>query len=372
MSLASAFSNDYVQARERFRALAGAIGLDLESHPLGGFGPGGERLTLDVALAGPASSDRLVVVSSGLHGVEGFFGSAVQLALLEQLATDGELPEGVSLLLLHALDPFGFAWLRRTDEENVDLNRNFLLPGQQYLGSSPIYEAVDNLINPKYPPGRFDFFRLRALLASQRHGREILKQAVAGGQYDFPKGLFFGGHAPRPAQRLLAEHLPRWVGLAEQVIHIDLHTGLGPWATLKLLIDDHQNSPRALRLANWFGADSIESSSPKGIAYRARGDIGTWCRAFFADRQYDLVCTEIGTYPNATVFTALRAENQAQHWGEPDDPAMVKAKAKRNLLEAFAPADLDWRAKVVARALKIIRQAINAYKTPTLIEKIPD
>ncbi|CAN5912024.1 M14 family metallopeptidase [soil metagenome] len=358
MSLASAFSPDYARARDRFRSSAEALGLAMEHYPLGGRGPGGEELTLDVARAGPATADRMVVVSSGLHGVEGFFGSAVQVALLEQIDAEFSSPEGVAVLLLHAINPYGFAWLRRFNEEGVDLNRNFLLPGQDYRGRPPIYRAVEGLINPRYPPGRPEFFRLRGFLATLRFGRHELKQAVAGGQYDFPKGLFFGGHAPAPAHCLLAEQLPGWIGPADRVLHIDFHTGLGTWGELKLLIDDNLGSPRALRLASWFGAEAVESTTPEGTAYHARGDIGTWCRARFADRQYDPVCAEIGTYSSAHVLTALRAENQAHHWGQPDDP--VTLRAKQQLLEAFTPADLDWRETVVARGLEIVRQGLTA------------
>ena len=58
-------------------------------------------------------------------------------------------------VLLHALNPYGFAWLRRVNEHNVDLNRNFLLPGEAYRGSPAGYAALDPLLNPKSPPARW-------------------------------------------------------------------------------------------------------------------------------------------------------------------------------------------------------------------------
>ena len=113
---------------------------------------------------------RAVVVSSGLHGVEGFFGSAAQLAWLRLLRQGGaSIPGGTLVVLLHAIDPFGFAWRRRVDEGNVDLNRNFLDDGETYTGTPEHYDLVHRLLNPPSPPSRLHAFRPRAAWAVRRH-----------------------------------------------------------------------------------------------------------------------------------------------------------------------------------------------------------
>lgn len=130
------FSPDYRLARQRFRDAARAAGFALEEHPIEQEGPRGEVLTIDVARKGPPRPRSVLAVSSGTHGVEGFFGSAVQLAWLESGAA---LPAEDAALLIHAVNPFGFAWVRRVNEDNVDLNRNFLCAGQTYEGLSLIH-----------------------------------------------------------------------------------------------------------------------------------------------------------------------------------------------------------------------------------------
>jgi hypothetical protein len=363
--VARCFAPDYASARERFRAQAAARGMGLESHPVPGVGPGGEDLTIDVARAGAEPAQSVLVVSSGLHGVEGYFGAAIQLALLEDDKLLLGLPPGVGLVLVHALNPYGFAWVRRANEGNVDLNRNFLLPGEPYAGSPARYAAVDGLLNPRHAPRRYDLFRLRAALEILRIGMPELKQAIAGGQYDFPQGLFFGGHEPAATYRILAAHLGRWVGDAGRVLQLDFHTGLGRWATYQLLVDVWLQPDRFAWSRAHFGARVVHCDPAASIAYQSRGDLAAWCRATFADRNYEVLCAEFGTYAPLRVLAALRAENQAHFWCEPG--AAIARRAKAQLLEAFVPARLQWRTETVTQGLELIRRAMVA-----CVERSPD
>jgi len=152
MSNAAAFSPDYTAARARFRSSSLALGCTLEEHSIDQRGPDGEDLTIDLTRMGADAPRRVVIVSSGLHGVEGFFGSAVQAALLEDQLGGWKPPLGCALLLVHALNPYGFAWVRRVNEDNADLNRNFLLPGERYEGSPEKYPELDDFFNPRRRP----------------------------------------------------------------------------------------------------------------------------------------------------------------------------------------------------------------------------
>ena len=139
MALADFFSADYPSARARFIEAAERAGWRREVHDIGVTGPAGESLGIDTALLGNPFPENVVIVSSGLHGVEGFFGSAVQLAFLEQHAARLRLPPDAAIILVHALNPFGFAWRRRWNEHNVDLNRNFLTDFS-FLDRDPDYQ----------------------------------------------------------------------------------------------------------------------------------------------------------------------------------------------------------------------------------------
>ena len=354
MDPVAVFSSDYHSARQRFRDAATKLGWALEAHPIDAFGPGGQDLTIDAAYSSTGDPQKTLVVSSGMHGIEGFFGSAVQLALLDQWAKS---PPSVRCVFLHGLNPYGFAWLRRCDENNVDPNRNFLLPGEMFQGADPAYTRFDRFLNPRCPPSRWEPFTLKAMLLIARYGLPALRQAVAAGQYDYPRGLFFGGTKPSRMQELLNEILPRLLQGSRNIVHLDFHTGLGAYGDCKLLIDYPLSSDQTRCLTNWFGADAFEACHSSGIAYDARGGFGRWCVSRGLSADYLFACAEFGTYGPVPVLGGLRAENQAHHWGQGTSPSTIHAKDR--LKELFCPASAAWRRRVIERSIDLVSRAIQ-------------
>jgi hypothetical protein len=349
------FSPDYPSARARFRAGALSHGATVDTRTLRARGPGGSALSIDAASLGPDDASRLVVVSSGTHGVEGLMGSAVQAALLERPL---DLPDDTRLLLVHAVNPFGMAWDRRVNEDNVDCNRNFLREGEPYEGSPDGYAELDGLLNPTRPSRRVSLFLPRAAAAIAQHGMASLKQAVAAGQYDYPKGLFFGGSGPTESNRILTKALPEWVGPARRVRHVDFHTGLGTRGDYKLFVDHPWDSDRYRSLAEAYGRDVVEPWEPaEGLSYTIRGGLGTWCQARFADRDYEVLTAEFGTVPVLRVIAGLHHENRCWHHGARHG---ARAQAsRRRLRQIFAPDDPRWQRSVLRKGLRIVQQALG-------------
>ncbi len=351
------FPPDYVTARRRFGEAAARLGLTLDAYPIPETGPAGETLTIDVATHGPADARSALVVSSGLHGVEGPFGSAVQTTAMNGWIDGGGPPSGLRIVFIHALNPFGFAWGRRCDAENVDPNRNFLLDGEAYRGSPPAYAALDPLLNPTRAPRGIDLFALRMIAALVRHGRSALKQAIVTGQYDYPRGLFFGGHGPSTLTGIVRAHLRSWVGRPTLAAHLDLHTGLGRFGRYRLLVDERQSRADLDLLSAWFGADAIERTVVEATSYRARGELGRWCAAHLPDVRYYYACAEFGTYGNLRMLATLRAENRAWHLGGREEPDVARARAR--LRDCFCPPAAAWRSRVLAGGVRLVEQAIR-------------
>ena len=346
----------YAAARDRFEEAARYAGARLEKVSIDSRGPSGDELSIDLALVGDPAARSTVVVTSGLHGVEGFFGSMIQVAWMRSLAQD-ELPEETSIVLIHALNPYGFAWRRRCDEQNIDLNRNYLLEGEPYSGAPPGYAELHDLLNPRSPPRRFEAFRLRALRQIRRHGLEALKNAIAVGQYEYPAGLFYGGSGPAESTRIVQENFSRWIGGADRVVHVDLHSGLGRSGSYKVLVPPGLSSRDREWYEASFGPDEVEPL-PDGIAYPARGVMGAWLRDHLADRDYRFAGAEFGTHSILRVLSALRAENRAHHYSRPGEPAYERAK--RELVECFCPRRFNWRMDVLVRGLDLIGDALTA------------
>jgi len=339
------FSPDYATARERFRRAAAAAGAQIDSLALSARGPADEPLTIDIAWLGAAHARRVLLHTSGIHGVEAYAGSAVQLALLDQ---PPELSAGNALALVHVLNPYGMAWLRRANEANVDLNRNFLGTGETWSGAPPLYATLDPLLNAKAPP-RPDAFLLRMLMLASRHGYRPVKQAIAQGQYDFPRGLFYGGAQLEAGPRLFLDWLERRVSTAKTVLAIDVHTGLGRWARDTLFAEPGRDTPQGLAAA--LGSALVDTHVDPSAAYPIHGALAQGIRATLGARVAHCVLQEFGTYSILKVISALRDENRWHFYGTRDPRHPVKIA----LQEALCPASPSWRNRVVARGTAAAR-----------------
>lgn len=318
--------------------------LSLEVH-----GPRGEALTIDLACFGARAARRVLLHTSGVHGVEAFAGSAVQLAAL---ADPPAPPAGCALVLVHVLNPYGMAWLRRANENNVDLNRNLLRPGERWEGAPALYPRIDALLNPPAPPSS-DLFRLRLGMLALRHGVRALKQAIAEGQYQYPRGLFYGGNALQPGPALYLDWLRRNLLEAEYLFALDLHTGLGRRGGEMLILESGAGATSSRELSAALNRALIDPTDEGARPYRIRGGMGGALSHVLPQAVIDFVLQEIGTYGPLTVLCALRNENRWHHHGT----GSLEHPAKQAVREALCPASPDWRRRAVELGLSLLRAA---------------
>lgn len=345
---ASFFSPDYPAARARFRDAARRAGAALDALTLEARGPQQEGLTIDIARLGERGARRVLLHTSGLHGVEAYAGSAVQLAVL---ANPPALPAGCELVLVHSLNPYGMAWLRRANENNVDLNRNFLRRDERWEGAPALYSRLDPLLNPPSPPTRDGFLLPLALLAL-RHGPSAVRQAIAEGQYEFPKGLFFGGKSLEPGPRLYLDWLQRNISRAERLFALDFHTGLGRGSEATLILEPGTGATAAPALERALGARLIDPAAGQAV-FRIRGGMGGALAQALHGTRVDFVLQEIGTHPTLKVLLALREENRCHHYCAPH----ARHPSKLALLEALSPDSASWRRRAVVHGMALLHAA---------------
>lgn len=358
MSFVAPFSETYDVARRRFREASQAANCHISKYLFLGVGPSGEELSMDVSFFRGITDERVLVLSSGLHGIEGFLGSAIQSEFIERYIRDRKLYSNASIVFIHALNPYGFAWRRRCDENNVDLNRNFILPSEYFEGSPKRYPELNAFFNPKKQISRLEPFSLKLLIHFLLHGQESVRRALPFGQYDFPKGLFFGGAAPSQTQEILSCHLSKWLKNSSKVLHLDFHTGLGSRFSYQLLTEESYTSDRCLHLRNSFGSANVSSLlSGSTTTYSNKGSLGKWCKHNFKDRTYDLLYAEFGTMPMFSVLKALRAENSAYFYGKRD--SLSYSWARNLLFEAFNPSDIKWQRNAASLGIELIQRALK-------------
>lgn len=358
----SRFQPSYRVSRERLiagaRALAPRHGVLIDSRSLTERGPDGETLALDFVMFGARRPRHAFVLSSGTHGVEGFTGSAFQHHLLEEVLPRLRLGPDTAIVIQHANNPYGFAWLRRVNENNVDFNRNFRdrFDTDQ---CSPDYEAMYDAINPSdLDPGNEQQRqqRMQAFIAEQ--GFRRFQAMLTEGQYKYPQGLQFGGQQLQPGVRHLLSLVKTHLVQADTVIWLDVHTGLGESGACELITGAPVDHPCYLFGNEVWGGKVKSATAGESLSVPLKGMMDMGLVPLFAPTtRFTCVAPEYGTHPPPVVLGALRADNWLQHHGQPGDAAAQRIKT--DLMEAFKPASPEWEQQVMASGAELIDQALQ-------------
>jgi hypothetical protein len=265
------FSDSYETATSRFTTLAEAANARRLSAPI----PQSDD-AIELALLGDARAKTLVIHSSGVHGVEGYVGSAIQLAVLEARP---RVDDSLAVLLIHVVNPSGMRLGRRWTANNVDLNRNFfeIAPNPDL---DPLYQRIDAFLNPQRESALKGFLP-KAFLLIARYGYSPLQQAVAQGQFHTPKGLFYGGREQEPETQTLLAAM-RALHLQPQVVMgLDVHAGLGQFGEHQLLLEPLYSQEQAAVLHHVLDHDIIPVSPGSPSTYAIKGGFIAGMKALF-------------------------------------------------------------------------------------------
>jgi hypothetical protein len=360
------FSNSYAEAAGRFAIgcqdlISAGHNVTHQRLKLGMKGPEAEELAIDIAVIGSLDSGKVLMSSSGVHGVEGYPGSAIQLSIMDKLAKS-EPFESHAVIFIHAVNPYGMAWWRRFNENNVDLNRNFLRLDELYSGVPDGYEEIKDFINPKTVPKKNEYsFNIRALLLILKHGFSNLKQAVAEGQYEYPTAIQYGGSKLEQGPSMLIDWLNINLAPIKQIFAIDHHTGLGPSGhdTLLLPLELRENDfDRFVELQQLFPGHIELLDAKSGVGYEIKGDIHQGLVNRFPNISWTYLTQEFGTFKPTKVIRASRDENRWTQWGDYVVEAGAKSHWSRlRLLRVFNPNDANWQNKIVIRGNTVFESA---------------
>lgn len=346
---------DYPEARRRFLAAATDAGATVDSFPHpDARGPDGQEVAIDVARSGPTDARSVLVVVSATHGVEGFAGSALQTAWLNRPAL--ALPPATGLVMVHGLNPYGFAWTKRTNEDNVDLNRNFI-DWSQPPPANPGYEDLAALLVPEAWDEASQGASTGALLEEVgRRGMAAMQQIVSGGQYRHRRGVFYGGTGPVWSNRWLHRQAPALVGPARRLGVVDLHTGLGPWGHGELIVCDRVEDPGYRRARRWWG-DVRSMRDGESVSAELTGDWLADAGVLWPGVEVTAAALEFGTVDEVQVLQALRAD--AWLHTNPEAEGADGPGIRRQVRAAFADDDPAWLAALDTRFRQVVVAALQ-------------
>ncbi len=266
------YSNTYQEARDKFltyvcdkQHIAKKKVIELKKV----LSPNKEKLYIDIVYFGNKNATKLLVHTSGVHGVEGFAGSAIQSFIIKNRLK--KIDKDVAIVFVHIVNPYGMSWGRRVNENNVDLNRN--ITNNKGDKCHPIYHKLNDFLNPKSEPWNWNLsFFINAAISKIKYNPTDLKNAIASGQNVYPNGLFFSGMSriseikrkkivddPKLSDFKNTFNDEQYVGIEQgpiaiikyiksifkevkNVVHIDVHTGLGKYGYDTILYNAEQDA----------------------------------------------------------------------------------------------------------------------------------
>ncbi len=300
------------------------------THPLPG--PDGET-AMDIALwENGRNTGEILVLSSGTHGIEGYCGSFVQCALLDS-GLAKRISEQCSLMMIHGVNPYGFAWQRRVNENNVDLNRNFIAHNGPHPKNNG-YRTIADLLEPaRWEAGTARLIAGELVAAAREHGADPrwLQSAWSGGQYEFPMGQFYGGLEEQWSNRVIREVATSMLA-NRNVTWIDLHTALGEFGTGQCIVEMDPDSLQLKRAKAFWGDRVGNIRSNSSVAIEIAGSILTGVERFLA-RPILGTSLEYGTVSSMEVGGALIQDQYLHRYGSLDSE--FGASTKQRMMAAF-------------------------------------
>ncbi|WP_300303818.1 M14 family metallopeptidase [Ferrovibrio sp.] len=358
MTVESYFSATYSEARQKFVAAAEAAkaAFTVYENP-NAKGPNGEILTTDVACVGPDDAERVYLTISGTHGAEGFCGSGSQIGHFRERLFEA-MPANTKAIMIHAINPYGFAWLRRVTEDNVDLNRNFQ-DFSRPLPQNKAYEEVHDWLIPSHWEGQGRAAADQAILEyQQKHGAFAFQSAMSGGQYSRPDGLFFGGQKPTWSndtfRRILREHVP---ASARKLVSIDFHTGLGPMGYGEPIYVGPGDQGYYDRAKTIFGPEVTNPNDGSSSSARVTGTVPEAFLDLPKSIEVTAIALEYGTQHWQQVTDALRGDHWLHAKGDLNSP--LGKQLKQKIRDAFYTDTSPWKAAVFGRAADFALRAFR-------------
>ena len=324
----------------------------------------------NIYLPSTGEKTNLIVLTTGVHGMEGYIGSVMLDVFFEEIYPTLNT-DNTGILIVANVNPYGMKYMRRYNENNVDLNRNFILDWDNFdLSCNKDYPEVKEFLQPEGPVGNalwheVGFYGSLAKEALTK-GADKVSDALLSGQYEYPKGVYYGGNGDEKSTAYLKSVFADCLdGEYENIVHIDIHSGYGPRYNMVIFNSVFDTMTEA-ETQKAFGYDYIIAHDSESF-YATTGDTTDFfyrlAESMEADKELYSTCFEFGTIGDSFMDSILSlkytVDENRQYWYPTDNETTAEIIAE-NYKELFYPTETEWREKTVQDFADAMNGVLNA------------
>lgn len=317
-----------------------------------------------IAVLENKNSNDWIIHTSGLHGIEGYTGSAIQLKIIEdfkefELENYEELP---NIMIVHCLNPFGMMAMQRTNKNNVDLNRNSIM-NNNFKSKSFVFKdrILNNLVNPESILWYYavPFLIIYSLVV---YGLKASVRAIVIGQYERKHAMSYGGHEHESEIKNFFKAIAPFFNEHSRVYHIDVHTGFGKRMNEYLMvntIDVKGELESTFHNGNYY----INSQDPE-YKHMKGGLIQGFEHLLHmygnqSIQSYVGIVQEFGTvnYAGIPIFLAMRKSDFWKKYHQTNQ--CIYSSVKSELYELFNPQTKEYQTECLDKGCRRIYELVH-------------
>ena len=366
-SYSESFLTDYDSVRSHLQELSASLGAETYTYAI----DESDGLYIDTFYL-PAQQEQtnLVILTTGVHGMEGYIGSVMLDVFFGEIYPQLN-GDNTGVLVVANVNPYGMKYFRRYNENNVDLNRNFILDWENFdLSTNKDYPKVDTFLGPTGKIGNAFWheagFYLSLGKTAITEGADTVSDALLGGQYEYPQGVYYGGNGDEASTVYLKDVFAKSLESGyENIVHIDIHSGYGPRYNMVIFNSVYETMTEA-ESRQAFGYDYIIAHDSESF-YATTGDTTDFFYRLAeqenTDKELFSTCFEFGTIGDDFFDTILSlkytVDENRNHW-YPTDNATSAEIVRQNYMELFYPTETAWREKTVEDFTAAAMGVLNA------------
>ncbi len=305
-----------------------------------------------------------VVINSGIHGIEGFFGSAAQNMFLDKFAgkLTQDLRKKYTIVLIHVINGWGMQNRMRevVDKKRgglVDLNRNF---GVDFSRPDALPQNLKYDLAHDMLLARPDAIAKKNAIKDfyYKHKNDGAWDAISRGQYKHPYGLFYGGAAPMTENKMTMRIYDEVMRDAKSLTSVGLHTGLGRFdrkrghTTGQLLVSHPAQHKNTQHFDNMLYGTTVVSDERAKNGPVLLGDLVDCLEVRYATPELPVYTAdfEVGTGEFPIMSPIYKRMDMGDARYDLLNHGQINSQTWKNLTESWYPSDVRWRTAALGRA----------------------